>query len=452
MNVRCHSSVSPRTSKRIDIGRVGSIISRVPSFEDRAPIPLPKQRSSSKKNKHTSSTAICNDTPGNAAHHSKKLTKHNKKMNRRQLGQIASHPLEMDTTKSHNDNLFKIARLQIGDGVWIKRSNFIWKYAVLKRREFITTTNKRKNEDDVCGCWLVFTVNERGCIKKIPIGKVGKWVKTLADDYDEMIGSSCISRSNYSHDSCSKNDTSTQTKNKKKVIEKNVKQKSFAKSSIKSCIRRRTDDRDIRRKEQRSVKFAQYIFADKQQHNISLRSEQGVDEYKEKEELIGARISQNNTGREKKFMNKEQVNSESNNYDTIDGSDIMDANPCPTNEEKEELMKKWKCHLSIDGTIDSSNTFWDDDDENEMMLKGKPVVLEDHEVSMYTLKSSEMVILQDHEVSMHALLGDEDHISTMVVMEGTARMMAKSKISWNVHGLSLFEMAEWMNSNLLLQT
>ena len=78
----------------------------------------------------------------------------------------------MDAPLSGEDALIKVARLQEGDGAWIRRSSGnairgnVWTYAVMKERVF----NGRDES-------LIFTVDERGMKKRFPANCWAEFVR-----------------------------------------------------------------------------------------------------------------------------------------------------------------------------------------------------------------------------------------------------------------------------------
>ena len=79
------------------------------------------------------------------------------------LGQVAQ-PHQMD---ARNNVLVQLAKLQVGEGAWIKRSDAVWTYATLKAR------------DEGPDATLKFTVNERGCTKTFPLSHWAEFVRAI---------------------------------------------------------------------------------------------------------------------------------------------------------------------------------------------------------------------------------------------------------------------------------
>jgi len=84
------------------------------------------------------------------------------------VGRVAQ-VTDIEAPASRGDYLIKIGRLREGDPVWVKRSNNVWSYAILKTK---------LNGPDAS---LEFIVNERGATKKFPVTHLTKYVRLLAE-------------------------------------------------------------------------------------------------------------------------------------------------------------------------------------------------------------------------------------------------------------------------------
>ena len=76
------------------------------------------------------------------------------------IGQVG-RPDQMEFVASTEKMLIDIARLREGDGAFVRRSDKVYTWAVLKERETGSTSS------------LIFYVDERMCTKKFPLSQVG---------------------------------------------------------------------------------------------------------------------------------------------------------------------------------------------------------------------------------------------------------------------------------------
>ncbi|KAL3796928.1 hypothetical protein HJC23_000681 [Cyclotella cryptica] len=82
------------------------------------------------------------------------------------LGEVAG---TFDTLPTDQESLIRIARLEIGDGAFVRRSDNVWTYARLKSREHGPDAS------------LVFTVAARGATKSFPVSYWSQYIRLAAE-------------------------------------------------------------------------------------------------------------------------------------------------------------------------------------------------------------------------------------------------------------------------------
>lgn len=83
------------------------------------------------------------------------------------LGEVAG---TFDTLPTDQESLIRIARLRVGDGAFVRRSDNVWTYARLKSREHGPDAS------------LVFTVAARGATKSFPVSYWSQYIRLAAEN------------------------------------------------------------------------------------------------------------------------------------------------------------------------------------------------------------------------------------------------------------------------------